>query len=99
MMNASVPAKASRPMAAGLYGALGGFVAAKSGTSYPVHFAPSHHTQRLRSLHGLPSGSADARLYNTRRLAGQANPQPRCEPGVLGGSGLRAAVRFLSGAG
>ena len=36
----------------------------KSGTSSPVHLpcSSSHQTYRLRSDHGLPSGSADARL-------------------------------------
>ena len=48
----------------------------KSGMSCPVHFpfSASHQTRALRSLHGLPSGSAEARLYSTRRLAGQAQP-------------------------
>ena len=42
----------------------GGFVSSKSGTSCPVHWpaCSSHHTYALASLHGRPSGSADARL-------------------------------------
>src|SRR2546425_9722052 len=93
MMNGSVPPSASRPIASGLAFAGGGLVAAKSGTSRPTHFfcASSHHTHFLRSLHGRPLGSADARLYMIRRLAGPAHPQPSCAPGVPGGSALRLA--------
>ena len=50
-------------------------------------------------LHGRPCGSAEARLYITRRLAGQAQPQLRCAPGTPGGSGSFRAERFRSGAG
>ena len=101
MMNGSVPASASRPIASGLAFADGGLVAAKSGTSRPTHFfcASSHHTHFLRSLHGRPFGSAEARLYMIRRLAGHAQAQPRCAPGVPGGSALRLAARFWPGAG
>ncbi len=77
MMKASVPECASSPMPSGLGLASGGLVAAKSGTSYPTHLPfvtffvlgsggfttlASHQIQRFRSLHGLPWGSADARL-------------------------------------
>src|SRR5688572_21993938 len=80
MMNGSVPDSASSPMAPGFAGALGALVTVKSGTSYPCHLpgdgvrpvagsgalgaSGSHQTHRLRSLQGLPDGSADARLYN-----------------------------------
>src|SRR2546421_2128446 len=95
MMNGSVPASASRPIASGLAFADGGLVAAKSGTSRPTHFfcASSHHTHFLRSLHGLPLGSAEARLYMMRRLAGHAHAPPRGAPGGAGGSALRLAAR------
>ena len=47
----------------------------KSTSSNPVHspFSASHHTYFLRSDHGLPSGSADARLYMIRRFDGHAH--------------------------
>src|SRR3954471_7850166 len=76
MMNGSSPEMASTPLApsGGRYD--GGFVFSKSGTSYPVHSpaSASHQTYFLRSDQGLPSGSAEARLYSVRRSAGQAQP-------------------------
>jgi len=68
-------------------------VAGKSGTSYPVHVpaSASHHTSALRSLHGLPSGSAEARLYRIRRLAGQAQPHSGATQ-FCSDPGLRRAV-------
>src|SRR5436309_5813795 len=96
MMNGSAPDSASMPVAPGLALADGGLVVAKSGTSRPTHFfcASSHHTHFLRSLHGRPFKSAEARLYMIRRLAGHAYPQPSCAPGVPGGSDLRLAERL-----
>ena len=49
-------------MGAGHGGASGRFVATKSGTSYPVHFWPSHQTYFFASDQGVPSGRAEARL-------------------------------------
>src|ERR671918_522191 len=97
MMNGAVPGKASSPTAPGLALSSGGLVAAKSGTSYPTHFVPSHHTHFFRSLHGRPCRSADARLYMIRRLAGHAQPQLSWAPGCPGGSGVWLAVLALLG--
>src|SRR5690242_15897166 len=76
MMNGSMPLIVAMPRASfgGRYD--GGRSAMKSGVSTPVHFsaAASHQTYRLRSDHGRPSGSADARLYMSRRFAGHAQP-------------------------
>ena len=60
----SGPPIASGPCASGSGRYDGGFVASKSGVSKPTHFScsESHQTSCLRSDHGLPSGSADARL-------------------------------------
>ena len=57
------------------------------------------HGGEHRSLQGFPWGSAEARLYMIRRLAGQAQPQLSWAPGTPGGSGSRRAARFRSGAG
>ena len=77
MMNGVSPAIVSSPTAsaAGRYD--GGRSTMKSGTSSPVHrpATGSHHTYALRSDHGRPSGSADARLYKSRRSAGHAQPR------------------------
>ena len=64
----------------------------KSGTSWPVHLpcSSSHHTYALRSDHGLPSGSADARLYMSRRFAGHAHPHSGATH-VCSDAGLRSA--------
>src|SRR6266852_5548745 len=45
-----------------------------SGTS-PTHFSPFHEMPGRLGSQGLPSTSADARLYMMRRLAGHENPQ------------------------
>ena len=72
---------------------IGGRSATKSGTSAPVQrrCSSSHQTSALRSLHGLPSGSADARLYSTRRFAGQAQPQSGATQSCCGHGVRRAA--------
>src|SRR5262245_15703452 len=99
MMKGSTPESASMPMPPSLACAVGAFVPPKSGLSRPVHFSPFQKTYFLRSLHGDPSGLADARLYMMRRFAGHEKPQSRLGvmPPVL--SGLRFAARSLSGAG
>src|SRR4051794_38535816 len=83
MMNGLSPAIVSMPTAssAGRYD--GGRSTMKSGTSWPVHRAAdsSHHTYALRSDHGRPSGSADARLYKRCRFAGHAKPHVEVSPG------------------
>src|SRR5262245_17225432 len=50
-------------------------VGAMSGTSNPVHRSPFHSISLRDGSQGLPVGSADARLYMMRRLAGQENDQ------------------------
>src|SRR5699024_11452374 len=76
MINASVPSRASGPVAS--IGARwdGSRVAGKSGTSSPVQrpASASHQMYFLRSDHGVPSGAAEARLYKIRRLEGHAQP-------------------------
>ena len=64
MMNGSLPASPATPAAPSGGSYDGGLVFSKSGTSWPVHSpdSSSHHTYALRSLHGFPSGSAEARL-------------------------------------
>lgn len=64
MMNGSSPARASGPVASGPGRAEGSRSSGKSGLSLPVQVpcSGSHHTSLLRSLHGLPSGSAEALL-------------------------------------
>ena len=64
IVNASVPASAATPPLPGSPGSSGRFVGGKSGTSFPVHVpvSSSHQTHFFRSLHGRPSGSAEARL-------------------------------------
>jgi hypothetical protein len=48
----------------------GGESGLMSGTS-PVHLVPFHTMPGRFGSHALPSASAEARLYMTRRLAGQ----------------------------
>ena len=71
----------------------------KSATSCPVHLpsSASHQTSALRSLHGLPSGSAEARLYRIRRLAGQAQPHSGATQ-LCSDPGLRRAAWFTPSA-
>src|SRR2546425_12154216 len=99
MMKGSLPDSASSPIASGAAFDPGALLGAKSGTSYPVHFVPSHQIHFFRSLHGLPWTSAEARLYRMRRLAGQAQPHSSCAPGVFGGSGCFRAARERACAG
>src|SRR5438045_2111505 len=79
MMKGLSPPIASNAMPPSFGLSSGAFVAEKSGTSLPIHLfcAASHHTHFLRSDHGSPFGSADARLYMIRRFAGHENAQPR----------------------
>src|SRR2546422_6928797 len=83
MMKGSLPDSASSPIASGAAFDPGALLGAKSGTSYPVHFVPSHQIHFFRSLHGLPWTSAEARLYRMRRFVRQAPPPwPRAPLGV-----------------
>src|SRR5688572_21528601 len=108
MMNGSVPDSAASAIAPGFGLALGATVAPKSGTSYPTHLPfvtafpdasgalrtlGSHQIHFLRSLHGSPDGSAEARLYIRRRFAGHDQPHVRCAPRTPGASGSRRALR------
>src|SRR5690625_3381102 len=74
IMNGSSPASAAGPTLSWSVLLEGARSTGKSGTSRPVHrpWSSSHHTSFLRSDQGLPSRSADARLYNIRLLAGYA---------------------------
>src|SRR2546422_11771314 len=99
MMNGSVPDSASSAIASGAAFDPGALLGAKSGTSYPVHFVPSHQIHFFRSLHGLPWTSAEARLYRMRRLAGQAPPPSSCAPGGFGGARCFRAGGVGGGAG
>src|SRR2546428_12928009 len=94
MMNGSLPDSASSPIASGAAFDPGALLGAKSGTSYPVHFVPSHQIHFFRSLHGLPWTSAEARLYRMRRVGGPAPPPPPSAPG-----GVRGGRRPSAGGG
>src|SRR3954463_9995301 len=90
MMNGTSPRIVAVPVASGGGRYEGGRSTMKSGTSAPVHLfaAASHHTYFLRSLHGVPSGAAEARLYMIRRFAGHAQPHSGattlcCDAGFL----------------
>src|SRR6185503_20587335 len=93
MMNGSVPDWDSSPRVPGFAGAVGGLATGKSGMSGPAHFeaAASQYMYFLRSLHGVPSGRAEARLYMMRRLAGHEKAQLRLLHGWLPASGVRLA--------
>ena len=65
-----------------------------SGTS-PTHFSPFHLMPARVGSQGLPSLSAEARLYMTRRLAGQEKPQLWNMPRPLG-SAFDAAGRVVA---
>src|SRR2546427_12142874 len=93
MMKGSLPDSASSPIASGAAFDPGALLGAKSGTSYPVHFVPSHQIHFFRSLHGLPWTSAEARLYRMRRVARPAPPPFRRAARVV------RAVRAFRGAG
>src|SRR3989442_10218897 len=92
MMKGSLPDSASSPIASGAAFDPGALLGAKSGTSYPVHFVPSHQIHFFRSLHGLPWTSAEARLYRMRRFARPAPPPFSRAP-----LGVRAARVFPAG--
>ncbi|MNR35641.1 hypothetical protein D3C85_1535030 [compost metagenome] len=57
--------------------------ALKSGLSAPAHFSPFQAISLRLASHGWPAGSQLARLYRMRRLAGQAQAQPRVLPRPL----------------
>src|SRR5262249_33555164 len=65
--------------------------ALKSGTSLPTHFpvASFHQTCLRVGSQGLPLRSQEARLYITRRFAGQDQPHCGWMPSPDGSSGLR----------
>src|SRR5256714_15250270 len=70
----------------------GGESGLMSGTS-PTHFSPFQTMPGRVGSHGLPSASAEARLYMMRRLAGQENAQPWNMPNPVGSAlFLRAAL-------
>ena len=96
-MNASVPESASRPMPPGCAFARGrlGRGEIRHVVAGPLRAVPPTHF--LRSLHGLPDGSADARLYSSRRLAGHAKPQFRCAPRLARRIGFLARREILIG--
>src|SRR5262249_60807772 len=64
-----------------------------SGTS-PTHFSPFHLMPAREGSQGLPSLSAEARLYMTRRLAGHEKPQVWNIPRPLGSALDRRAGLF-----
>src|SRR2546421_11338866 len=68
----------------------------KSGTSFPAHFcvASFHQTWRRLESKGFPSRSQEARLYITRRLAGQDHAQPAWIPRLAGAEGSRRVLRL-----
>src|SRR5262252_8404838 len=63
-----------------------------SGTSNPVQRSPFHSISLREGSHGLPAGSADARLYMMRRLAGHENAQLGNSPVSPGSSLFRRAI-------
>ncbi len=70
----------------------GGASGFMSGTS-PTHFSPFHLMPARVGSQGLPSASAEARLYMTRRLAGQEKAQLWYMPSPVGSSvGAAAAL-------
>src|SRR2546428_3461912 len=98
MMNGSLPDSASSPIASGAAFDPGALFGAKSGTSYPVHFVPSHQIHFFRSLHGLPWTSAEARLYRMRRLGGPGPAPFRCAAVGVGAAGGFRGAGMRSGA-
>src|SRR5439155_26923047 len=59
----------------------------------PTHSSPFQTMPGRVGSHGLPSASAEARLYMMRRLAGQENAQPWNMPSPVGSAlFLRAAL-------
>src|ERR1017187_4814791 len=71
--------------------------AGKSGTSAPPHALPFQPTSLRFGLYGLPAGSQDARLYRTRRFAGQAHAQLSVCPIPVGSELSRRAIRLPVG--
>src|SRR5258708_38936498 len=70
----------------------GGELGAMSGTS-PTQALPFQAMPGRVGSHGLPSASAEARLYMMRRFAGHANAQSGDKPRPVGSSvPLRAAL-------
>src|SRR3982074_3835714 len=77
---------------------LPGFSSAlKSGTSAPPQALPFHLINWRFGLYGLPAGSHDARLYSTRRFAGQAQAQLSVWPMPVGSALSRRAIRLPVG--
>src|SRR5215472_8229201 len=68
--------------------------ALKSGTSLPAHLPVDSLNQTCLRLgsHGLPSTLQEARLYMTRRFAGQDQPHPGWIPRPEGSAGSRRCV-------
>ncbi len=62
-----------------------------SGTS-PTHFSPVQRTPERAGSQGLPSLSAEARLYITRRFAGQEKAQLWNMPSAVGSALERRCV-------
>src|SRR5215469_16141857 len=71
----------------------GGLSTLKSGTS-PTHFSPFHWMPARFGSHGFPAASAEARLYMTRRLAGQLNAHWWNIPSPSGSALFRRAELF-----
>src|SRR3972149_11919423 len=78
-MNGSRPLWNAMPIPVGFAAAPGALVGAKSMPSPPTFFhvfaVASQYVYFLRSDHGLPSGSAEARVYSCLRFPGHAQPQ------------------------
>src|ERR1700722_6066931 len=71
--------------------------ALKSATSAPPQAVPFHLINCRFGLYGLPAGSQEARLYMTRRLAGQDQAQLSVWPMPVGSELSRRAMRFPVG--
>src|SRR6267378_15674 len=71
--------------------------ALKSGTSAPPQAVPFQAINLRFGLYGLPAGSQDARLYSTRRLAGQDQAQLSVWPMPVGSELSRRAIRLPVG--
>ena len=69
----------------------------KSGTSAPTQRSPFHDTSVRLGSNGVPSGLQDARLYSTRRLAGQDQAQFNVLPMPVGSALSRRAIRLPAG--
>ena len=72
----------------------GGESGLMSGTS-PTHFSPFHLMPARVGSQGLPSASAEARLYMTRRLAGQEKAQLWNIPRPVGSAVVRGAASLF----